>query len=397
METLYFILLAALGLVYLIYPAAVLGLAKVRRICFPAVSDSEPAGREPAAWPAISMIITARDEAQCIAAKVRNSKALEYPGATEILIVCDGCKDDTVDQALRAAAGCDSITILALHDNVGKTAAQWCGVVAADGEILVFSDANAELARNALTELVEPFMHDPSIGCTGGSLSYRTSGGYSSALGESRFKRFENALKQAESELHSTSALEGSLFAVRRDVYGAPIEVGPEDAVCAYRALEQGLRTVHVATARSVEPYELSDHDQLSRRARIVSQNLAALANHLFVLNPLSHCVYALMYVQHRLLRWLTPAFLVLTLGLGVMCAANGSPYVELLAAQLLFYLAAISHLPLHRLASGRRLRRLLGRATFYPYAFCLAQAGIALGWWRAMSGHAVNQWEPRK
>jgi cellulose synthase/poly-beta-1,6-N-acetylglucosamine synthase-like glycosyltransferase len=59
---------------------------------------------EPAAWPAVAVIVPARDEAQTIAATVASLVAQDYPGPLRLVVVDDRSSDGTAELA-RAAAG----------------------------------------------------------------------------------------------------------------------------------------------------------------------------------------------------------------------------------------------------------------------------------------------------
>ncbi len=67
------------------------------------VRDDEPSAL-PAAWPAVIIIIPARDEAEGIAACIGSLVAQDYPGAWRIILVDDGSTDGTAALAQRAAA-----------------------------------------------------------------------------------------------------------------------------------------------------------------------------------------------------------------------------------------------------------------------------------------------------
>ena len=76
--------------VYVGYPLLLAGWARARG----------PAGRRradsrPARWPAISIVVAARNEAARLPARIDNLLALPYDGRREIIVVSDGSTDDT--------------------------------------------------------------------------------------------------------------------------------------------------------------------------------------------------------------------------------------------------------------------------------------------------------------
>ena len=67
---------------------------------------------DPAAWPAVTAIVPARDEAETIAETVRSLLAQDYPGAFRLVVVDDRSTDGTGDLARAAAAGDARLTVV---------------------------------------------------------------------------------------------------------------------------------------------------------------------------------------------------------------------------------------------------------------------------------------------
>src|SRR5262249_6438761 len=88
MIVLFWISAFAVGYVYFGYPCLIALLARV--------VDRRPR-RAPFAegqWPALSIILAARNEAPRLPARVRNLLDQAYPGSCEIIVVSDGSADD---------------------------------------------------------------------------------------------------------------------------------------------------------------------------------------------------------------------------------------------------------------------------------------------------------------
>src|SRR5690606_3908429 len=104
-------------------------------------------------WPAISIILAARNEGRRIGDRLRNLIEIPYPGPREIVVISDGSTDDTT-RVVRSFG--DAVRLIELPAG-GKPAALNAGVAAATGEILVFADARQRFSRDALIHLVENF------------------------------------------------------------------------------------------------------------------------------------------------------------------------------------------------------------------------------------------------
>jgi len=69
----------------------------------------EEAVTEPHAWPEVTAVVPARDEADVIGRAIASLVAQDYPGRFRIVLVDDGSSDGTADIALARAAGSERL------------------------------------------------------------------------------------------------------------------------------------------------------------------------------------------------------------------------------------------------------------------------------------------------
>lgn len=117
-----------------------------------------PAPRDPERpWPAVSILVAARDEAWGVEACVHSLLALEYPGL-EIIAVDDRSTDATGAILDRLAARDPRLKVVHVTGLpagwLGKNHAHWLGAGQARGELLLFTDADIEFAPTALRDAV---------------------------------------------------------------------------------------------------------------------------------------------------------------------------------------------------------------------------------------------------
>src|SRR3546814_2154807 len=93
-------------------------------------------------------------------------------------------------------------------------------VQAAEGDIVVFTDANVMVDPAALAALRRSFA-DPTVGCVCGQLVYTNPEEGATAAVGSFYWRLEERIKALESRSGSTMGADGSIFAVRRGLYRA--------------------------------------------------------------------------------------------------------------------------------------------------------------------------------
>lgn len=154
MGTLGFVVIAAVAVACAFWIAgSFAGLATARRIR--RVDDlSAP---EPARWPAVSIIVPARDEADTLREATRAKLTTEYPD-TELVLVDDRSADGTgaiMDEIAREDGRARVVHLDTLPDGwLGKVHALARGVDEARGAWLLFTDADVHLSRDVLTRVV---------------------------------------------------------------------------------------------------------------------------------------------------------------------------------------------------------------------------------------------------
>jgi len=124
----------------------------------------EPA--PPSAWPRVTAVIPARDEAQTIGTTIASLLGQAYPGGLLVVLVDDESRDGTADAARAAAVragGAERLTVLPGQPlPVGWTGKLWAvsqGVAHATGgpdapDYLLLTDADITYAPEALARLV---------------------------------------------------------------------------------------------------------------------------------------------------------------------------------------------------------------------------------------------------
>ena len=114
--------------------------------------------------PRVTILIPAYNEAECIAATIENKLQQQYPrDRLQIIVVSDGSDDGTDDVVRRYAA--QGVQLMRREPRRGKAAALNAAMRSADGEIIVFSDANARFADDAVARLVENFAMKTGCAC----------------------------------------------------------------------------------------------------------------------------------------------------------------------------------------------------------------------------------------
>lgn len=156
MEALAWLLTALMALVGLLWPlltlAAWWGARDKRFVLERAAPAPQP---DP---PLLSLIIPARNEEAVIARAVRSALSQDWP-RLEVIVVDDASEDQTRQRALEAGQGDERLRVIPgrpLPEGwLGKPSACWHGQSMAQGEFLLFVDADVELDPQAARRCVE--------------------------------------------------------------------------------------------------------------------------------------------------------------------------------------------------------------------------------------------------
>lgn len=141
------------GIVLTLLGAAAL---PVNLTAFPRLSASAPsAGLR--AWPRVSVVIPARNEEEVIEATIRSHLSADYPDL-QVVVVDDRSADGTPRILGELAREDARLVVVAGTDPpdgwLGKPHALWEGAGRADGEILLFADADVRYDPRTLREAV---------------------------------------------------------------------------------------------------------------------------------------------------------------------------------------------------------------------------------------------------
>lgn len=316
--------------------------------------------------PSVSLLVAAYNESQVIAAKIRNSLALEYPAEQlEIVVASDGSTDATAQIASSIAGqeGRGRVRVIEFPENRGKIAVLNDIVPTLRGEIVAFSDASSMLATDSVRQLAANFA-DPRVGAASGV--YQVLNADAARLGkqEDLYWKYETFLKLQEANLGTLTGAHGSLYAMRRSLYPSP-PAGTinDDFVIPTSVLKRGLRIAYEPHAIAYE--EAHEMEGFGRRVRIAAGNIAQLREIGGFLWPLRPLVL-FCFLSHKAARLLVPVAMV-TLAISSALLWQVPSYRWLAVAQTVFYALAI--FGAFHLSRWKVLR--------LPYYFCMINASL--------------------
>lgn len=267
--------------------------------------------------PSIDICMSAYNEERVIAAKMDSLVAMAagYPGMATVNVYVDGASDGT---ARILAAYADRANIVVSTDRRGKTFGLNQLVAQTHGELLLFTDANVVSDADALTGLVAPFA-DNEIGLACARLRYVNPADSATSRSGATYWEVEETIKRIESQTVGLIGVDGAMFMVRRALYKAAPPHLIDDLYVSLQVLIGGARVISVDNVTVYERSAVLAGEEFARKRRIACQawNVhRALWPRLRRMSALR--LYG--YVSHRLMKWLTPLF-VLVAGLSALVA----------------------------------------------------------------------------
>jgi cellulose synthase/poly-beta-1,6-N-acetylglucosamine synthase-like glycosyltransferase len=297
-ETLFWLTAGVLVYVYAGYPLLLWLIVRLR---------GARGVRIGAAEPRVTLVISAYNEAAVIRQKLENVLALDYPPhLLEIVVVSDASSDGT-DDIVREYAN-RGVRLARQEERRGKTAGLNQVVPGVTGQIVVFSDANAMYAPEALRMLVRNFA-DPAVGCVTGEARYVEGGETAADAGERAYWSYEIQVKRLETAVGSMVGGDGAIYAIRRDLWRTLPENAINDFLNPLQIVAAGWRVVYEPLAVCFEETAGGVRTEYRRRVRIVSRSWRALFQAPGVLNPFKVGFFAVSVVSHKVLRWFSGIF----------------------------------------------------------------------------------------
>ncbi len=366
---------------YFLYPALLAGLSLFnRRRIAPGLPEN---------LLSVSHLIIVRNAEKLIQEKMENIAQLDYPpDKLETIIVDDGSTDRTMDLARHCMRG--NLNFISNREHTGKSAAINSAIAQCGGSIIVFSDADSLLDPLALLNLVRWF-DDPAIGAASGKRIVERRG-ESIADPQARYFRYDNTIRQRESDMASVVGNEGKLSAIRAGLFTPIPDFVVDDLHIGLSVVEQGFRAIHDPEALAMVPPSVrKPHGEIARRRRIVVQSFATLCAHRGLFLPWRHGLFSICLFSHKVFRRLAPVFLIGLFAASCILAPYNELFRLLLIAQMFFYLAPAAVIE-SRILNAERFKR-LRRPAAAAYYFTLGNVGTLLGLFDFFTGRRVSKW----
>ena len=364
---------------YFIYPLVIKTLSKIRSI---PVKKGD-------AKPFVSIVISAYNEAEVIQKTLENKLRLRYPqNKIEIIIVSDGSDDGTdeiINRNLR-----HNVTLIRQEPRQGKSAALNQAVLRAKGDIICFADANSIWDENALSYIVQNYA-DSTVGYVTGKMVYTSSTGNITGDGCSLYMKYENKLREFETQIGSIVGVDGGIDAIKKELYQTINPSLLPDLILPLKVIEKGSRVVYEPQAILKEEPLDNAQDEFKMRMRVSLRAFHALWHMRHLLNPIKYGLFSWQLFSHKLLRYFVWLFLLSALIANIILFNRGSLYNLLLFGQSIFYILVILGYV------SEKLKIKSGKILTFPYYFLILNLSCAIAFIKFLKGQNTITWQPRK
>lgn len=331
----------------------------------------------------IAVIIAVRNEAAKIAHKIENTLALEFRDFDVEVIVASDASDDATDSIALTYAS-RGVRIVRSTSRKGKEHAQGLAAASTDADVLVFTDAGTILPPDALLHVRNAF-NDPTVGAISSVDRLISPDGV--IRGEGAYIQYEMWLRDLESNFFSLVGLSGSLFAARRTVCENWDDRVQSDFGTALNCVKLGYRAI---SDRNLVGYynDLRDtRKEYQRKVRTITRGINSLRIRADVLNFFRYGRFSFEVFSHKVMRWLTPWFLLMALSFNVTLVTLNRLWAFPLVVQFLVYLA-----PLLTMLVPKFRKLSIARIVVYFVEVNLAIVHATLS---SLRGKSILTWEP--
>jgi cellulose synthase/poly-beta-1,6-N-acetylglucosamine synthase-like glycosyltransferase len=170
--------------------------------------------------PRVSVIIPCRNEAEHISSAVMSAVRQSYEGDIEVLVIDDGSSDMTWSIGRTLQMDLHRRSVKVLHkEKGGKASALTTGIKASSGTIIVTTDGDSKLEKDAVKEIVRTFRENPDAGIVGGYVSIQnTHVNVLTKLQEFEYLITQDLIRMNQSEDGEVLIAPGPVFGMRTDL-----------------------------------------------------------------------------------------------------------------------------------------------------------------------------------
>jgi cellulose synthase/poly-beta-1,6-N-acetylglucosamine synthase-like glycosyltransferase len=368
--------LCVLGILqtYFIYPAALILGGKSKRES-PALNTSLTVG----------VIIAAYNEENVIAKKIQSILDSDYPAEKiKIYIGSDASTDKTNELIASFQKTHPNVNLKIFQGRSGKAfiindLAKEC-----PDDIFILTDANVFFTQNTISNLVRHFSNIETKQVCANIIKTSDKNIQIQGL-EKKYLWLENTIKLKESNTWGfVIGAEGGCYAIRRENYSpVPKNFFMDDFYITMSVIKNKGEVLFDDQAIVYEDLPSESSEEFKRKIRISIGNYQNLFEFKSLLWPLWSPI-SFAFISHKILRWLTPFFLILIFIVSLLLVFYQDYFIYFSAAQATLFLTPL-FIPVLK-----KIKPILFIAHFYNMNLALL-----IGFFSYLKGVKSSVWQP--
>jgi cellulose synthase/poly-beta-1,6-N-acetylglucosamine synthase-like glycosyltransferase len=366
---------------YVLYPLIIRLLTNGKRVDY----------AEAKHFPSVTIIMSLYNEESVISEKLDSVFASDYPmDKVSIIIGSDNSDDKTNLIVSDYASKHKNIDFTAFSQRQGKSNVINSMINKSNADILILSDANVFFDKNTISELVKPFA-DEKIGLVDTNMKNTGLKKEGISIQEKSYISREVFIKNREGVLWGTMMGPfGGCFAIRRDLYSpVPKTFLVDDFYICMKVIEKGYKAVNNLNAVVYEDVSNNLSDEFRRKVRIATGDFQNLNEFRKMLWP-PWTGLSFSFMSHKVLRWITPLFIISAWILNFILAFDSLFYLILFAGYNFVIILPLADFLLKKLNIHNVILR------FITHFFTMNLA-LLRGMFKAIKGVESNVWKPTK
>lgn len=337
--------------------------------------------------PRIAILMAAYNEEKVIHEKIKSVFESDYPLEKIVFYIGSDASTDKTDAIVREwASGYPQLYLVEFKGRTGKSGIINALAKLSAHEIFVLTDANVIFKKDTLFNLARHFKNTATAQVCSNiiKVSDRDSG---IASQEKSYIAIENKIKYCESlNWKVVMGAEGACYAIRRENFApVPPKFYMDDFYITMNVIEQGREIVFDPEAVCYEDVPTQSSEEFKRKVRISIGNFQNLIRYKKLLLSFKGSAFA--FWSHKVLRWLTPFFLILVFLISCILALHSRFFLLLAVLQALGFL-----MPLLDSALPVNIKPLRFIAHFYNMNLALLKGFLIY-----VNGVESNVWQPTK
>lgn len=339
--------------------------------------------------PHVDILLAVYNEASVIERKIQSTFDTSYPmDKIHFYIGSDHSTDETNAIIERYQKKYPQLSLTVFGGRTGKAAIINQLVKQSNSAVLLLTDANVFFHPHTIYELVKHYK-DSSIAVVGGNLINEEHSAEGIAVQENEYLKRENLIKYQEGLLWGAMVgAFGGCFAIRREEYKpVPKNYIVDDFYITMQVFRNRKKAINELNAVYYEDITDKIEEEFRRKTRISAGNFQNLATFKDLLWPLWTGV-AFCFISHKILRWLTPIFIITALLVNLFLLSWHWIYVLTFLGQLLAMIIPFKDWLLKKIGIHMKLFRFISH-------FYVMNLALLIGLVNYTMGVKTNIWKP--